>query len=270
MTSRISSLMLSFIVVHFLVACGGSSSSDRDNLVGPGGETPTIYRASGTEDTAAAQSALRAALGTNNGGAPGLMPDGFRPINWDAAPDAVTNNVPGGSFDGAFFDFTSAPRARGIRFELPEGGLFDLRDDNFLGLNPNYDGFQAFSEPKTFAVLGGTNVYDITFSVAGSPGTGSIGGTRAATNAVGLVFTSVDVDGSAQIEIFDVNNNSLGTLDVPAGVPHSFVGLLYPSRVIGRVRVFQCAAPLGANELDAADGGTDKCIIDDVTVGEPS
>lgn len=242
-------------------ACGGSSGQD---LTGPGGEVPTIFRGAGSAETASAQTALRAALGESNGGTPGEMPGGFRPINWDAAPDAVTNNVPGGQFDGSFFNFTAAPRARGISFELPEGGLFDLRDDNFVGLNPNYAGFRAFSEPKTFAVLGGTNVFDVTFSVAGSPET------TAATRGFGLVFASVDRQGSAQIELFDISGNSIGTLDVPAGDSHSFIGVLYESKIIGRVRVFQCEAPLGPDAVDLNQGGSDRCIIDDVTVGEPS
>ena len=75
------------------------------------------------------------------------------------------------------------------------------------------------------------------------------------------------------MELLDVNGDVLARLVAPARSDArgaSFVGVVFRSPVIFRVRIISGDAPLGATELDVTDGGQhDLVVMDDFLYGEP-
>ena len=226
----------------------------------------TTYSAAGA-DPAAIQTAVddfRDALGTLNAPAPVQNADGRRQINWDAAPAAVSAPNP---FPGDFFNFSAAPRARGIEFTTPGTG-FQLSGDvddgtpvRFANLNPTYeDEFQVFSEERLFTPLGSTVVWANFFSPADQT-------TPALTDGFGAVFTDVDTYGSTTIEYYDIYGNSLLTETVPvADKGLSFVGVQFDDNVLAAVKITSGDFEVGPNDGMA---GYDIVVMDDFIYGEP-
>jgi Calx-beta domain len=208
----------------------------------------------GPADITAAVNAFRADIGgANNAGGPAAA-SGRREINWDGVPDsnADPNPFPAGTFLG-----------RGILFDTPGTGFKVSANAVNPTATPVRFGnpeFQVFSAQKLFAPTG-SNVYDSHFF---APGTS----TPATTNAFGVVFTDVDVTGSAKIEYFDPTGAPLDTVIVPAS-PNgglSFAGESFNAgERIGRVRVTS-----GTTATLTSDApGQDAVAQDDFVYGEP-
>jgi hypothetical protein len=204
--------------------------------------------------------AFRQALGDPlNGAIPVEQGGGRREINWDGVPAAVTNT---NTFPPAFFNLNSP---RGAITSTPGSGL-RVSDNNFADVNPAYAAeFQAFSPIKTFAPVG-SNVVDVTFQVAG--GTQSAG-----VSGFGVVFSDVDLPGSASIELF-AGPLSLGTFVAPVrsdAAGQSFVGVMpNAGLLVTRVRITSGQGALGATVQDVSAGGAlDLVVMDDFLYGEP-
>jgi len=205
-------------------------------------------------DITAAVNAFRADIGGNNNAGGPAAASGRREINWDGVPDsnADPHPFPAGTFLG-----------RGILFDTPGTGFKVSANAGNPTATPVRFGnaeFQVFSPQRLFAPTG-SNVYDSHFFV---PGTS----TPATTNAFGVVFTDVDVTGSAKIEYFDPTGALLDTLVVPAS-PNgglSFAGESFDAgERIGRVRVTSgTTASIGADTP-----GQDAVAQDDFVYGEP-
>ena len=205
-------------------------------------------------DITAAVNAFRADIGgaNNAGGAPAAT--GRREINWDGVPDsnADPNPFPAGTFLG-----------RGLLLDTPGTGFrVSANAINPTATPVRFDNpeFQVFSAQKLFAPTG-SNLYDSHFFV---PGTA----TPATTSAFGVVFTDVDVTGSARIDYFDPAGALLDSVVAPAS-PNgglSFAGESFDAgERIGHVRVTSGTT----TTLTADPAGQDAVAQDDFIYGEP-
>jgi hypothetical protein len=201
---------------------------------------------------------------------PSPCTSGRREINWDAVPAGASSP---NAFPGNFFNGTAgiqpAGRQRGITFTTPGSGFrvsaTEFSDETVFGPAE----FDAFSPARLFASMG-SPITDSTFSVPGSPST------IAFVNGFGVVFSDVDYTGSAKIEYFDINDNSLGTFDVPGVFPtangqnsqgsFSFLGVSFDAgERVGRIRITS-----GTHGIDGNFVGLDDAVVmDDFIFGEP-
>lgn len=213
-----------------------------------------------TGDISGAVDEYRGLLGEpNNGAAPGAQPVGRREINWDGVPPAVTNT---NEFPADFFN-TNSPR--GVVFSTPGTG-FRVSDNNFADVNQTYARELNFFSPiKTFSPVG-SNVTEVRFFEAGSA-------TAAHTTGFGAVFSDVDRGRSAVIEYLDDQGRRLLVISAPPGADQgglSFVGAVFNTPIVARVRIFTGRGPLGAEIDDISSGGVpDLVILDDFLYGEP-
>jgi hypothetical protein len=208
-------------------------------------------------DITAAVNAFRADIGGANNGAGAPAASGRREVNWDGVPDNLADPNP---FPAGFFNVNSP---RGLQYDTPGTGFLV----SAKAVNPtatpvrfNNPEFQAFSQERLFAPVG-SNTYDSHFFV---PGTG----TQATTSAFGVVFTDVDVTGSAKIEYFDPAGALLDTAVAPAS-PNgglSFAGESFNAgERVARVRVTSGTT----TTLTSDPAGQDAVAQDDFIYGEP-
>jgi hypothetical protein len=218
----------------------------------------TVVRAAG--NITAAVGHYRELLGDpNNLAAPGDQKMGRREINWDGVPLGVTN------VDNFPADFFNKNSPRGVVYGTPGTGL-RVSDDNFADINPTYANELSFFSPfKTFAPVG-SNVTELRFFVAGSA-------TPALTTGFGAVFSDVDRLRSAVIEYLDAQGQTLLVAAAPPGPPHggvSFLGAIFRSPVVARVRIISGTAAVGAGIDDVSSAGAaDVVSLDDFLYGEP-
>ena len=214
---------------------------------------------------------FRAAIGGGAvAGANGSFGGVRREINWDGVPAAFAapNNLPAN-----FFNVNSP---RGIVLSTPgtgfqvsgapaDSGAGQPAAANFGNINASYTTtFSPFSPPRLFTPLG-SNVTDVTFFV---PGTNA----PALTRGFGAIFTDVDTSEAATLEFFDPLGVSLGTYAVPpasASAQLSFLGALFDSAVVSRVRIVAGNASLGAGVPDINGDPTDLVVMDDFIYAEP-
>jgi hypothetical protein len=202
-------------------------------------------------------------LGTLNGGGP-PAPSGRRQIVWDGVP--AERQSPAFMPENQF-------RNVGALFSTPTlGAAFQVSGavNDFANLNATYaTDFEAFSAPRVFAPIGST-ITDTTFVVPGST-------TAAQTNGFGVVFSDVDLAGSASLEFFDAAGGSLGSFPVPpagnSNATFSFLGVSFNAgERAARVRITSGAAPLlaTASPNDITQGGAaDLVVMDNFIFGEP-
>ncbi len=242
--------------------------------------TPITFTASGA-NAAGIQSSVdsfRAALGNPDNANGGPQATGHREINWDGGgatngtaavtPFTVFQNTRGATFTTPGSGLTQAPISGGTVDIAPGvGGL----QGSLSALNATYAAaFATFSPNRLFVPLDST-ITDGTFSVP------STGGTVPATvNGVGVVFTDVDLAGSSSLQFFDTQGKSLGIFSAPCGSGTtcsstngtlSFLGVLFTSEQIARVRIINGNTPLGPDDNPA--GGVDVVALDDFLFAEP-
>jgi hypothetical protein len=219
----------------------------------------TVYTASGVVNVNATVVSFRTALGTLNPNVVGSFGSGRREINWDGVPDAsaTPNNLPAN-----FFNVNSP---RGVVFSTP-GTAVQVSANSSAGpvefgnINATYPThFTTFSAQRLFTAVG-SNVLDVTFYIPGS-------GTPAKVTGFGAVFTDVDNANTTSIQFFDGAGLSLGTYFVPAAANDlSFLGVVFATASVGRVRITSGNAALGPNNSPPA---TDVVVMDDFIYGEP-
>jgi PEP-CTERM motif len=225
-----------------------------------GRAVPVLFSVGGDDTTASIQTTVdqfRAAVGDpNNGNAPGPLAAGRREIGWDgggaAAP--VLLDMPNNLFQpnrGAFFE--------------PDSTIFSISgapDPEFSNINPTYDDiFSTFSSPRLFSPTN-SNVTEQIFFVPGTE-------VRATTDSFGVVFTDVDLENLTRIDYLDINNALLESHFVEPGTvangSFSFLGVVFDSSIVGRVRITTGNAILGPND----GAGIDVVAMDDFIFGEP-
>nr|WP_136250901.1 hypothetical protein [Ningiella ruwaisensis] len=175
---------------------------------------------------------FRDILGPLNANAPvNGDPNGRRQIDWDAAPDSISDPNP---FPGDFFNGDSAPRARGIEFrETGDTTGFELSATEASGIDPLFGlptDFQAFSAERIFRQVGG-DTFDVLFF---DPADQS---TPALSSGLGVVFLDVEVPDIASMIFYDQYDNVLAERDVATGndIGFSFLGLIFDAPTIARV-----------------------------------
>lgn len=215
------------------------------------------YKASG--DIAPKLAEFRTSLGQLNT-TPGAT-GGRREINWDGVPDTLLNKRLPSNFFNPVGSGASASLQRGL---LYGEGDFEVSATNFLHINSEAaTEFQAFSGAKVFANVS-EFAWPVGFQVAGQ-------NKAAFVSAFGMVFSDVDVEGSATLEFFD-GEKSLGEFGVPAhgnSTKFSFLGVQFPNHKITKVRVHH-QGRLVEGKKDISQGGTDDLIvIDDLIYSEP-
>lgn len=198
--------------------------------------------------------AFRDALGPLNAPAPvNGDPNGRRQINWDAAPDDFSDPNP---FPGNFFNFGSAPRARGIEFvEAGDTSGFLLSSTEASGQPVEFgapDEYTFFSSERLF-----TPVNDSLFDVYFFDPADQV--TRAYTRGLGVVFTDVELPDETYMNFYDMNDNLLYSRSVLTGnnASLSFLGVIFDSLEVARVRI------------NAGVDGSDNVAMDDFIFGEP-
>lgn len=212
---------------------------------------------SATGNITAALALFRTSLGGDSANRdPGEQPSGRREINWDGV-SGVRLNVDTFPIDGF--------RGRGQLFSTLGTGL-RVSDNNLtdveagLGLQ-----FAAFSPTKIFVPIG-SPVIDVRYVVAGSD-------IAAQVNGFGVVFSDVDRAGSTSLEFFDAAGTSLRKAFAPIrsdAAGHSFVGVVFQSAIVARVRIQVGDAAVAAGALDfSAGGANDLVATDDFIAGEP-
>jgi hypothetical protein len=207
---------------------------------------------------------FRNLLGSNNGGAPGGDPAGYREINWDSVPDELAAPY---ALPADFFNAPTDPRARGIVLNTPGDHVAVSADrDNpsgarvrFGDVNPTYARqFKAFSAERLFSPIG-SNVVNVTFFVPGTDTPGVV-------NSFGAVYTDVDRAESASFEYFDAQGARLGRYSVPARPQgFSFLGVVFDEPAIARVRIRYGNRALGPTETRRYD----VAVMDNFIYGEP-
>ena len=201
---------------------------------------------------------FRAALGDPlNGNTPGPLPAGRREINWDGGGSTATSPAPN--------PFAGFQTTRGALFTTAGTGFVQAPADGMADTfsNPTYSSFAAFSPVRLFSPVG-SNITDATFTLPGAPGVG------ASINGFGVVFSDVDLAGSATIQFYD-------TLDNPIGSPYSapvfndglsFIGVVFDAgEKVGRVRIMSGNVAPGP---DDGSGGADIVLMDDFLFAEPA
>jgi len=216
---------------------------------------------SATGDIALAVGEFRGLLGALNPNLAGEQPGARREINWDAIPGTFTNTD---NFPGTFFNVNSP---RGVLLTT-DGSGFRISDKGYVDVNAAYDGeFVAFSQPKLFVARGST-VTDVQFVVAGS-------NTQALVTGFGSVFEDVGRANSTTIEYFDIDGNRLLKLAAPRASDAngiSFVGAVFDSGIVARVRITSGDTPIGSDVEDDVKGAGQKrdiVAMDDFIYGEP-
>ena len=222
----------------------------------PAAAAPLAFSVSGANPAAIQPTvdAFRASIGALNANAPGSFGGGRREINWDGVSDVFSapNSLPA--------NFFNANSPRGAILSGPGTGFAASGTPvRFGNINATYTAeFQTFSPQRLFTSIG-SNVYDVTFFIPGTP-------IHALVQAFGAIFTDVEIAGSTKIEYFDANNLLLDIATVATGSAGglSFAGLNYGSPAVSRVRVTAGNAALGS-----AQSGNDLVAVDDFIYGEP-
>ena len=215
----------------------------------------TVFSASGAApgNIQGTVDAFRTALGTNNGNAAGSQGSGRREINWDGGGAGAPATV----FASPQTNFAN----RGATFTTPGTGTEQsgLPLPEFGEINPTYpDIFTPFSAPRIFAPLGST-ITDVLFNIPGQAG-------PAVTNAFGAVFLDVDAPDVSRLDFFGANGDFLAGFFVPtANNGLSFVGVVFDTPDVARVRITSGSIPLGPND----GAGGDVVALDDFIFGEP-
>lgn len=250
-----------FAPILGLVALAACNSTNSTGYTAPPPPAYTTFETLGDSASIAAKlDEFRAALGGSLN-APNTPPaaSGRREINWDGAPAALTNVD---TFPANFFNLNSK---RGAVFTTPGTGL-RIDSTNFAAVNAALGAqFKFFSPKKTFMPVG-SNQVDVDFQLVGTT-------TKGLVNGFGVVLSDVDRSGSTTVEFFDANDVRIAVLTAPnhAGTQlFSFIGAVFESPIIARVRITSGDAALTATSVDISAGGTtDLVLMDDFVYGEP-
>ncbi len=207
---------------------------------------------------------FREALGANNGNNPvNADPNGRRQINWDAAPDAISDPNP---FPGDFFNGDAVPRARGIEFEATGDTTgFQLSSTEASGEPVAFgfeDDFVPFSPERMFTPVGG-NTFQVNFFNPADQVTPAL------SRGLGVVFNDVEVDNLTEMTLYDITGEVLASEYVLAGENGglSFLGFIFEEAVIAYAEI--TVGDLYFDGKNFVGGGKDAVVMDDFIFGEP-
>jgi hypothetical protein len=250
------------VILALGLATFDEAASGPPASVAGSGTQPTVVRGAG--DIRGVVARFRGLLGRDNGGTPARRQGGRREIDWDAVPDRFASPH---ALPGSFFNSTVAPRARGAVLQTPGRHVAVSADrDNaadaavrFGNVNPTYRRqFRTFSAERLFSPIG-SNVVNLTFRLPGTR-------TSAVVRGFGAVYTDIDRQENTAFEYFDARGRSLGEFAAPVSRNGlSFLGVVFGSAVVARVRIEYGNGRLGPNESSRYD----VAVMDDFIYGEP-
>jgi hypothetical protein len=227
----------------------------------------TVIRSASGANAAAIQNEVekfRTDLGVLNANVANTFPTGRREVNWDGVPDQFDSP---NAFPANFFNSNSP---RGVVFKTDGTGFQNSSNTasgipvRFGNINPAYTTeFSTFSPQRLFTPIGSTQM-DVNFFLPGSA-------TQATTRGFGVVFTDVDVGGSASIELFS-GALSLGDFKAPVFAGDgglSFIGVSFDDARVTSVHIISGTAALGAGVNESLPG-KDLVVMDDFIYGEPA
>lgn len=204
-------------------------------------------------------------LGALNANEPVNFADGRRQIDWDAAPDAVSDP---NAFPGDFFNFSAAPRARGIEFSTPGDG-FQLSSTAASGEPVQFgfaETFEPFSQERLFTPVGSTktivNFFDPVDQTSPALSTG-----------LGVIFSDVNDFGLTSMSFFDIGGDLLLERDVLAtegDETFSFLGAAFDTPVVARVEITSGNLFFDGDSFPESVGAVDTVVMDDFIFGEPT
>ena len=233
-----------------------------------GANAQTIINASGTDASAIQNSVdnFRNLLGNLNTNTPENFDGGRRQINWDAAPDAVSDP---NAFPGDFFNFNASPRARGIEFKETgdtTGFLLSSTQASGQPTNFGFSSFDTFSPERLFTPVGGTS-FDVVFYNPANPDQ------LATSTGLGVVFSDVDVPELTSMSFYDIEGNLLAQESPEAfndGL--SFLGVVFDEAIVAKVSIVAGDFPILSNGVltDTSALGLDVVVMDDFIFGEPT
>jgi hypothetical protein len=204
-------------------------------------------------------------LGTLNPNQPVNFAGGRRQINWDAAPDAVSDP---NAFPGDFFNADFEPRARGIEFSTPGDG-FQLSSTAASGepVQFGFDNtFEPFSPERLFTPVGSTTTIVNFFDPATALTT--------TTTGLGVVFSDVGVPGLTSMSFFDIDGDLLLERDVLTSEgpeTFSFLGVAFDAPVVASVEITSGNLIFDGEAFqEFAIGSADAVVMDDFIFGEPA
>ncbi|HZZ26742.1 MAG TPA: PEP-CTERM sorting domain-containing protein [Pirellulales bacterium] len=229
------------------------------------GASFVTFSTGGNSATSSIQSTVdsfRTALGgINNGNNPGPLSGGRREINWDGG-GATTATASGPVL-------TAFTNTRGSTFTTDGLGFLQtpVNDPALTGINSSYSTtFGAFSPQRIFTPVG-SNITDVTFSVAGTNGA-----TQATVAGFGAVFTDVDLPNVTRMEFFNSSDVQILSLNALPGTTSngsfSFLGAMgNAGERIARVRITTGNSDLGPGE--DSESRVDVVAMDDFIYSEP-
>ena len=183
--------------------------------------------------------------------APNLLPANFFNVN---SPRGAVFTTPGTGFQ--------------VSGATTDAGGGQPAAANFGNIDASYTAqFLQFSAQRLFTEKG-ANIMDVSFFL---PGTAIPAGTR----GFGVMFTGVESAATTSLQLFDLNNVSLGIFNaIPQtdATGFSFLGASLDSGLsqIGRVRITTGNAALGPGVLDTVPlAATDLVVMDDFIFGNP-
>lgn len=253
-------------VVVLTLATGACGYDKANQPSGTYGDTSNLNASAGASRVIAASGDLtqaltefRARLGDPKNLVPGEQLTGRREINWDAVSGALVNVD---TFPGDFFNRVTP---RGQVFTT-EGSGFRVSDNALSDLNLGYASqFGAFSPTKIFIPIRSRSL-TARFQVAGVT-------TPARVNGFGVVFSDVDVEGSATLTFLDAQGRVLRRVNAPVrsdAAGFSFVGVTFSSPIVAAVRIQSGQAAISGINADISAGGTEDLVaMDDFISGEP-
>jgi hypothetical protein len=245
--------------VALVTALPGISEAAFVQIAASGDSNPDSIRTGGVD-------LFRTALGNpDNDSILSSFPSGRREINWDGGSTTNSTTAPGPT------PFTVFLNTRGALITNPSpGGTDAFVQAPPSGLATTFSNatystiFSAFSPLRLFSPIG-SNITEVTFAIPGSNGA-----IPAVVTGFGAVFTDVDLPSTTSIQLFGLNNSSLGTFFVPQGtVPSgslSFLGVIgNAGEQIARVRITTGNSALGPND----SANVDVVAMDDFLFSEP-
>lgn len=242
-------------------------------LISSAATAQEITRDSGADASAIQDGvdAFRNLLGGLNPNTPENFDGGRRQINWDAAPDAVSDPNP---FPGDFFNADFSPRARGIEFKETgdtTGFLLSSTEASGQPTNFGFDLFEPFSPERLFTPVGG-NTFDVMFYDPANPEESAL------TTGLGVVFSDVDEAALSLMSFFDIDGNLLAeeSPDEFNG-GFSFLGISFDEPIVAKVSIRSGDLPIlsngefgiGVNPIGSGVG-SDGVVMDDFIFGEPA
>ncbi|MEO1497312.1 MAG: PEP-CTERM sorting domain-containing protein [Planctomycetota bacterium] len=226
-----------------------------------------IFRDSGA-DASGIQDGVdtfRNLLGGLNANSPENFDGGRRQINWDAAPDSVSDP---NAFPGDFFNADFSPRARGIEFKETgdtTGFLLSSTEASGQPTDFGFNLFEPFSPERLFTPVGG-NTFDVVFYDPANPEQNAL------TSGLGVIFSDVDEAALTTMSFFDIDGNLLAQESPDAfNGGFSFLGVAFDEPVIAKVSIVSGDLPILSNGVFGSGlGGSDGVVMDDFIFGEPT